>query len=82
MTRLGSEGFWLGDYGGGRLVGRAFGARRSSPVRGAGARGRHSPAPWTVVPNKALSLSLSLSLSLRPGRQASQPLSALFGTPT
>jgi hypothetical protein len=31
---LGCEGFWVGDYGGGVRVGRPFGARCSSPVRG------------------------------------------------
>jgi hypothetical protein len=31
---LGGEGFWVWDYGGGVRVGRPFGARRFSPVRG------------------------------------------------
>jgi hypothetical protein len=35
VGRLGGEGFWMRDYGGGTgRVGRPFGARRFSPVRG------------------------------------------------
>jgi hypothetical protein len=32
--RLVSDGFWMRDYGGGVRVGRPFGARWRSPVRG------------------------------------------------
>jgi hypothetical protein len=31
---LGSDGFWIGDYGRGVRVRRPFGTRRRSPVRG------------------------------------------------
>jgi hypothetical protein len=34
IGRLGSDGFWIRDYGGGVRVGRPFGARRRSPVSG------------------------------------------------
>jgi hypothetical protein len=33
VGRMGSEGFWVGDYGG-VWVGRSFSARRIGPVRG------------------------------------------------